>query len=112
MGLLQFRTTPVALLLYWPVLHLSIAVLLLQVVRNPYRILNVGPVMWIGKVSYSLYLWQQLFVFGEQARPWYLVGFAIAVAAASYYCVEQPILRLRERRATELKLKSDLVAAA
>src|SRR5579864_7182213 len=112
LGLLQFHMTAALLFLFWPVLHLSIAVLLLHVVRNPYRVLNVEPVMWLGKISYSLYLWQQLFVFGKQARPWYLAVIAIALAAASYYCVEQPILKVRERRTAELKLKSELVAAA
>jgi peptidoglycan/LPS O-acetylase OafA/YrhL len=112
LGVLRFHTTGILLVFFWPVLHVSIAGLLLHVVRNPYWILNCGPVKWLGGISYSLYLWQQLFVFGKQPRPWYLAAIAIALAAASYYCVEQPLLRLRERRATELKVKSELVAAA
>ena len=110
-GLLRFHTTP-ALLLFWPVMHVSIAALLLHVVRNPYRVLNVEPVMWLGRISYSLYLWQQLFVFGKQPRPWYLAALAIAMAATSYYLVELPMLRFRERRAAGMKGRSPLANAA
>jgi len=112
MGLLRFHTTPILLLFLWPLLHVSIAALLLHVVRSPYRALNVQPVVWLGKISYSLYLWQQLFVFGKEPRPWYCIGFAIACAAASYYLVEQPILKLRERRTAALKMKPALAEAA
>jgi peptidoglycan/LPS O-acetylase OafA/YrhL len=103
-GLLHFHITAILLLVLWPLMHVSIAGLLLHVVERPYWILNIRPVMWLGKISYSLYLWQQLFVFGERAgqheRPWYSVVFALALASTSYYFVEQPMLRLRERRTT------------
>jgi peptidoglycan/LPS O-acetylase OafA/YrhL len=97
-GLLRFHVTPLLLFVLWPLMHLSIAGLLLHVVERPYRVLNIRPVMWLGKISYSLYLWQQLFLYGEHARPWYFVVFALALASASYYFVEQPMLRLRETR--------------
>jgi peptidoglycan/LPS O-acetylase OafA/YrhL len=96
-GLLHFHITLVLLFLLWPVMHLSIAGLLWHVVQRPYRILNIWPVIWLGKISYSLYLWQQLFVFGEHARPWYSIFIALVLASASYYLVEQPMLRLREK---------------
>jgi peptidoglycan/LPS O-acetylase OafA/YrhL len=98
-GFLRFHITALLLFVLWPLMHLSIAGLLLHLVQNPYRILNAKPVMWLGKVSYSLYLWQQLFVYGEHARPWYFVAFALALASASYYLVEQPMLRMREKTA-------------
>ena len=97
-GVLHFHLTPAFLFLFWPLMHISVAGLLLHVVQHPYRVLNLAPVVWLGKISYSLYLWQQLFVFGTHARPWYFVCFALALAAASYYLVEQPMLRLREER--------------
>jgi peptidoglycan/LPS O-acetylase OafA/YrhL len=103
-GLLHFHITAILLFALWPVMHISIAGLLLHVVGRPYRILNIRPVMWLGKISYSLYLWQQLFVFGERtgahARPWYYVFFAVTLAVTSYYLVEQPMLRLRDRQTT------------
>jgi peptidoglycan/LPS O-acetylase OafA/YrhL len=97
-GRAHFHITPALLFVYWPLMHLSIAGILLHVVRHPYRILNLRPVVWLGKISYGLYLWQQLFVFGEHARPWYGIFFALALAAASYYVVELPMLRVREKR--------------
>lgn len=111
MGVLNFHVTPVLLLVLWPAMHLSIAGLLLHVVQRPYRILNFGPVVWLGKMSYSLYLWQQVFAFGELPRPWYFPMFAVGVAAASYYLLEQPMIRMRERSG-ERREKNVLAAAA
>ncbi|HYM74785.1 MAG TPA: acyltransferase [Candidatus Dormibacteraeota bacterium] len=99
LGVLRFHITPLLLLVLWPVMHLSIAGLLLHVVQRPYWILNVKPVVWLGKISYSLYLWQQLFAYGEHPRPWYFVLLAVGAASASYYLVELPMLRVRERSA-------------
>jgi peptidoglycan/LPS O-acetylase OafA/YrhL len=112
MGVQRFHTTAVLLLVLWPLMHFSIAGLLLHVVQQPYWILNVGPVAWLGKISYSLYLWQQLFVFGERARPWYFVLFAVAAACASYYLVERPMLRFREGGAQRTDAATTIAAAA
>jgi peptidoglycan/LPS O-acetylase OafA/YrhL len=112
LGVLRFHITPLLLFVLWPVMHLSIAGLLLHVVQRPYWILNVRPVVWLGKISYSLYLWQQLFVYGEHPKPWYFVLFAVGLASASYYLVEQPMLRVRERRATARKRMGRALATA
>jgi peptidoglycan/LPS O-acetylase OafA/YrhL len=112
LGVLHFHVTVVLLFVLWPVMHLSIAGLLLHVVQRPYWILNVRPVEWVGRISYSLYLWQQLFVYGEYSKPWYFVVFAVGLASASYYLVEQPILRVRERRAAAREVESALATAA
>jgi len=107
---MHFLTTPLLLLVLWPLLHISIAGLLLHAVQTPYWILNAQPVVWLGKISYSLYLWQQLFAFGQH-REWYWLLVALGLASFSYYCVEQPMLRLREERARK-ELKLLLVSAA
>jgi peptidoglycan/LPS O-acetylase OafA/YrhL len=57
-------------------------------------------------------LWQQLFAYGDRHRPWYYVLVAVGLAGASYYLVEQPMLRVRERRAAAEKMESALAAAA
>jgi len=112
MGALRFHTTAVLLLVLWPLLHFSIAGLLLYVVQRPFRILNVQPMVWLGQLSYGLYLWQQLFAFGERPRPWYFPLFAVGLAAASYYLLEQPMIRLRERRVERRRAARALAAAA
>jgi peptidoglycan/LPS O-acetylase OafA/YrhL len=112
LGLLHFHMTLLLLFVLWPLMHCSIAGLLLHVVQNPYRFLNAKPVVWLGQISYSLYLWQQLFVFGEHPKPWYFVAFAVVLASASYYLVEQPMLRMREKRSAAQKAEGKFAVAA
>jgi len=81
-----------------PVLHLSIAGLLLHVIQAPYGFLNWRPVSWLGKISYSLYLWQQPFCSDPALRSGYLALFALAMACLSYYLVELPMLKRREKK--------------
>ena len=61
------------------------------------RLLNMRLIRHIGILSYSLYLWQQLFL--SQARPLLPYGYVFLVLAAecSFWLVEQPSLRLRGR---------------
>jgi peptidoglycan/LPS O-acetylase OafA/YrhL len=58
--------------------------------------------VYIGKLSYSIYLWQQIFVFSKdpdwgwvRVFPMDLV-FAIAAGVASYYLIERPFLKLKD----------------
>jgi peptidoglycan/LPS O-acetylase OafA/YrhL len=89
----------------------AIAIFLLWCTRNPAsivgRILNWGPIVRIGVLSYSIYIWQTLFlhvqnfqIFGRftliSAFPGNWLGFFLA-ASFSYYVIEQPSLRLRSR---------------
>lgn len=84
-----------------PVTYGCMAGLLLHVVQTPYRFLNWGPIVWLGGISYSLYLWQQPFCSDPQLKHGYYVVFAVACACASSYLVEQPMLRLREKWLTK-----------
>jgi peptidoglycan/LPS O-acetylase OafA/YrhL len=79
-----------------PLLHFSIAGLLLRVVQSPPRLLNLRLVAWLGQISYSLYLWQQPFCYSP-SHSGYFCLLALPCACASYYLIEQPMLRLRER---------------
>ena len=81
-GALRFHITPVLWCVLWPVMHLSIARLLLHVVQKPYWIFNVRPVAWLGQISYSLSLGQQLFAYGRHHQPWYFVLLAVGLARA------------------------------
>jgi peptidoglycan/LPS O-acetylase OafA/YrhL len=65
-----------------------------------HRILNNRPVVALGTVSYSLYLWQQLFIRLAESSG---VGMPLAVAGAlgaatiSYWLVERPLTTLRRK---------------
>jgi len=86
------------LFLLRPILHVCLAGIVLHVIQVPYAALNWGPVAWLGKISYSLYLWQELFCSNPNLHYGYLLALpAIGCATLSYYLVEQPMLRLREQ---------------
>jgi peptidoglycan/LPS O-acetylase OafA/YrhL len=89
---------------------LGMATLILQSVLMPsfgfYRVLNWSAVAWVGVLSYSLYIWQQLFCSQPQWFGWNQVwwmgwpGWILATFAASvtsYYCLEKPFMRLRAK---------------
>src|SRR5581483_11285445 len=63
-----------------PIFCVALAGFVLHVVQTPYRLLNWGPVVWLGQISYSLYLWQEPFCAGRQLRSGYLVFAALACA--------------------------------
>lgn len=89
-----------------PLLHISIAGIVLHVIQVPYRALNWGPVAWVGKISYSLYLWQELFCSNANLHYGYwLVAPAVGCACLSYYLVEKPMLRVREKLAQKERVE-------
>ena len=51
--------------------------------------------VFVGVLSYSLYLWQQMFL-GPNLRWWSFPALAV-VAGVSYFCIERPFLRLKDR---------------
>ena len=74
-----------------------------------YRILNSALLVWIGQLSYSLYLWHQLVahflvtttdidrVLGHVPSALFTVVASFVLAAASYYLIEQPFQAQRKR---------------
>ena len=58
------------------------------------RALNYRPVMHLGAISYSVYLWQQLFTFC--ATPIFFAATFLA-AEGSYWLIEKPFLAWRGR---------------
>jgi peptidoglycan/LPS O-acetylase OafA/YrhL len=63
--------------------------------------LSWKPVAFVGALSYSLYVWQQIFLNRYLDRPYtaFPLNMALTVACAvlSFYAVERPFLALRER---------------
>ena len=88
------------------------------------RFLGARPLRWVGQVSYSLYLWHLpviAIVNSGAGVPSLLrvpveIALCIALAAASYYLVEQPVMRWRKRVVpvadTPVAVSRDLAAAA
>ncbi|HEX5459610.1 MAG TPA: acyltransferase [Steroidobacteraceae bacterium] len=83
-----------------PLLNVSIVVLLDKYMRYPElgfgRFLNARPVIWVGVLSYSIYLWQELFAWAYIPALAKTAGI-LATASASYYLIERPLLGLRAR---------------
>lgn len=55
---------------------------------------------WLGRFSYSIYIWQQLFLTRlnptiSGTPPWCFVAILIT-SCASYYCIERPFLRRKD----------------
>jgi peptidoglycan/LPS O-acetylase OafA/YrhL len=98
------------LFVLWPILHCSIAGLVLHVIQSPYRVLNLAPVMWLGRISYSLYLWQQPFFSNPSRQPVHNLLLGVGLACLSYYFVETPVLRLRDRETTSVPLEASVTA--
>lgn len=76
------------------VFNALVAVLIIEVTKYPPKWLNSPILVWIGLLSYSLYVWQMPFL-----NPAYKINPAIAVllvfaaASLSYYFWERPILK-------------------
>jgi peptidoglycan/LPS O-acetylase OafA/YrhL len=95
-------------LLYAVVLPLLVVSTVIQPHSLLGRVLEWRPLRWIGTISYSLYLWQELFVpeLGtELARgrfrvlqhlPWNLLAILVC-ACLSRYLIEIPMTRLGHR---------------
>jgi len=96
-------STKVRWLLGESMMNVGIALTIDWAIRNPShavgRFLNLRVVSFIGVLSYSLYLWQQLFLNRDSTSP--LCAFpvniilACVMALASYWLLETPFLRLR-----------------
>ena len=82
-------------------LHVGIALSIQHVVVRPYSILNGRFVVWLGVISYSLYLWQQPFLDRHSAAIWSTFPINIILvfvcAVVSHHAVERPFLQAREQ---------------
>ncbi len=96
----------------WGLVPCMIALIISAAIERRDHILNRGPLVWSGLLSYSLYLWQQPFlVLGGPLNFLSVRLVAIFTAAyLSYRFVEQPALRLLRRDANRNFLPTTLNA--
>jgi len=85
---------------------LCIVILLFWCIYIPSKIsaiLNSKVLVQIGILSYSLYVWQELFLFSNRKFHFWFNQFPLniflvfAIAFISYYLIERPILHLKKR---------------
>ncbi len=84
--------------------QVSIAALIAATTFHPTSVfarpLSLLPLTWLGTVSYSVYLWQGLFMNFQSA--WAICLFMPLFALASYYFIERPSTRLGHRLTSAL----------
>ena len=92
---------------YWAVVPCAGAIIVILTAESGHtfvsRALSWPPLVWVGLISYSLYLWHWpviVFYHIGLLQPWTLIGrgavlaTSIALASASFYFVEQPFRRI------------------
>jgi peptidoglycan/LPS O-acetylase OafA/YrhL len=68
----------------------------------PGRLLTAAPMLFIAKISYSIYIWHTLVInyfektaLANMEKFWLSAGATVLVSAASYYVIEKPFLRYK-----------------
>jgi peptidoglycan/LPS O-acetylase OafA/YrhL len=99
-------------------LAVAVAVLIAHLTAAPdgigARLLSLPPVAWLGRVSYGVYLWHWPLFQWLNADRTHLsgvalfaarIGVTVAIAAASFYLLEQPIRRGPSRRGRPVRAR-------
>lgn len=94
----------------YSLIAISVAALLLLLLayqpKAAVMVLSFAPLVWIGRVSYGLYLWHwtaRYFIYGKQIVPESYIQLVSVIIISfiftviSYYCIEKPFLRMKER---------------
>jgi peptidoglycan/LPS O-acetylase OafA/YrhL len=85
--------------------NFAIAAIILRCAARPHsrvsRVLERPTIVWVGTLSYSLYLWQQMFL-NRHSDLWMNqfpinIGLAVLAATACHYLIEKPMLRFADR---------------
>ena len=120
LGLNALPYTRLGWLIGETLINICIALVIDRTIRIPDdavgRVLNWGPLCYVGTLSYSLYLWQQPFLNRHSDELWCMFPIniiaAIGCAVLSYYLVERPMLRWRARLSAAKKSRQAQIAEA
>lgn len=94
---------PLVMTVYSSVTAILVALILNWFISRGFAPLERKPIVFVGKLSYSLYLWQQLFIgphtthFGVLRRFPLNVGLICLAACASYFLIEKRLLAVKDR---------------
>ncbi len=85
--------------------NLAIAIILIISIEQKntlwFKLLNSKPMIFIGMISYSMYLWQQIFTsrleLGITNKLPFSLFFILIASVLSYSLIEKPFLKLKER---------------
>lgn len=99
--------------LFGPGIAMGIAAVVFSGAPNTVgRLLSLTPVEWIGRLSYSLYVWHIVgHMLAHAVLPgqwWFSLVLSVALASASYYLVEQPFLRLKPSRENRHRIEPEV----
>ena len=83
-------------------------------------VLDWSPLAWIGRMSYSIYLWQQLFLTPAWMTPragidWPIsirIAVLLLVACVSYHFIEKPCIQLGKRLIVRRRRRCAFAAAS
>jgi len=94
--------------------NVAIAALICTCILNPtgrmVRSLSWRPLAWLGIVSYSVYIWQELFMHLGHSTLGKLISICIALPAfalGSYFLIERPFTRIGHRLTTNSGASSE-----
>jgi peptidoglycan/LPS O-acetylase OafA/YrhL len=98
-------------LVAWSLQPLVVAVMLLQVVywgAKSWAVCRTAVVRFIAQISYALYLYHQLagkivYVFRIPHLGLSTIALTLLMSTASYYFVERPFMRMRDRQTQPIK---------
>lgn len=70
-----------------------VSVMAVQYARSGPAWLAVSPLVWLGRVSYGIYLWHYVLLRVGWFDPWQALGWTAVAVTASWFLVELPVMR-------------------
>lgn len=85
-----------AAFLWGDFIAIALAVTVLQYAVGRPESLETGSLLWLGEISFGLYLWHYVFL-DMEIPTWVALPVSFVAAVASWYLIEKPTLRLSAR---------------